>query len=789
MERKSKAPHARCWECPLYNKGIAPTTGPHDAKFALVSRSPGRYDVSDGYPFAGPSGKVVDYLLKQNGLTREQILTTNVVLCETADPPKEAIKACKPRLDAEIANVETIIAGGSEAVKAFTGKTIDSARGYRINRGNQVIVATNNPALVLRDSDSFPNLVKDFKRAINPLPPARLPKVTVIRKVDEGRKLLTDLLRNPPPILAADIEARGGTTHRAELACIGFSATGERALVFGIETIADKECFALLKTFLEDTTRFIWHFGKYDVKALRYNGINAKIDHDSYALSIACDERPGVHSLEYMLMDEFGWPDYEPNSVKVFKKTGQIDDLNELYEYNGWDVAGTMQLFKMLQDRARKDNVYELYEGHLLPIYRSFVDIELRGFHYDVESAANLNEQYVIPKLWELRDKLREVVDHEGYNPNSPTQTEAIIYDELGLKHQIKEMMQKDKSRSTDHYIRKEIIDGRFKCNPGKKNLLQEWANTMEVYSKINKQKGTYIEGLIRKTLSDGKVYTSFKFGAVTGRTSSEKPNIQNITRSGHHGIPSMRTLFKPSPDNVIVQADYSQAELRCIAHFSSDPELNAIYMDSLRSLHKEQALRFYGEGYTKDQYVYAKSMNFGITYGQGPELFRDLYQVPVEDAQGYIDAWWDRFPVILAWTKQVAKTATSKGVVINPYGRKRRFQLITRENKSAIERQAVDFLPQSTASDFTLEAVVKLNAEGIPIVASVHDSIVADVPSDEALEVGKRMKEVMEAIPFNRFGWELPFLVDVSIGESWGSVEEVELEENGKLEQKNTKK
>lgn len=778
MERKH--PLAICEKCPLQKKRMALTTGPTDSdgRIALVSRSPGRHDTDIGIPFAGPSGRVVDYLLKQNGVERDEVVTTNIVLCETDDPPKDAITACKPRLESDIARCSTIIAAGSEAVKLFTGKTIDNARGYAHHRNGKRIIATNNPALVLRDADSFPNLVKDFKRAINPLPRPTLPKVTIISDVKQGRDILRNLVNNPPPILAADIEARGGTSHRAELACIGFSATGERALVFGVECIADRESFELLSRLLEGSTRFLWHFGKYDVKALRFNGINARIDHDSYALSIACDERPGVHSLEYMLMDEFGWPDYEPNSVKAFKTTGQIEDLNELYEYNGWDTAGTMQLFNLLTSRAKADEVYDLYENHLLPIYRSFVDIELRGFNYDVEAAANLREAYVIPKLWELRDKLRSVVGHDGYNPNSPQQSEAIIYKEMGLKHNIKKMMNVDKTHSTDHYVRKEIIDGRFRCNPGKKEKLIDWATTMEVYSKINKQKGTYIEGLIRKTLSDGKVYTSFKFGAVTGRTSSEKPNIQNITRMGHHGIPSMRTLFKPSPGNVIVAADYSQAELRCIAKFSGDPELTAIYMDSSRSLHKEQALRFYGEGYTKDQYTYAKSMNFGITYGQGPELFRDLYQVPVEDAEGYIKAWWKQFPVILKWTEQVKRDVVKNGVVINPFGRKRRFTLITRENKGGVERQAVDFLPQSTASDFTLEAVVELNSRGVPIVASVHDSIVADVPADEAIDVGKMMKEVMEAIPRNRFGWELPFLVDVSIGNTWGTVEEVELEE-----------
>jgi uracil-DNA glycosylase family 4 len=354
-----KHPLAKCEECPLANKKIAPTSGPENAKYALVSRSPGRHDVSEGYPFAGPSGRVVDYLLKQNGVKREDIITTNVVLCETDDPPKEAIQACKPRLDSEVAGCETIIAAGAEAVKIFTGKTIDNARGFANERNGKRIIATNNPALVLRDADSFPNLVKDFKRAINPLPRPVLPKVTIIRDITQAQKFLKDLVDNPPPLLAADIEARGGTSHRAELACIGLSASGERSVVLGIEPLSDSKVYSLLRSLLEDSpTRFVWHFGKYDVKALRFNEIKARIDHDSYALSIACDERPGVHSLEYMLMDEFGWPDYEPESVKKFKTTGQINDLNELYEYNGWDVAGTMQLFTMLQRRAKDDNVY-----------------------------------------------------------------------------------------------------------------------------------------------------------------------------------------------------------------------------------------------------------------------------------------------------------------------------------------------------------------------------------------------------------------------------------------------
>jgi len=161
MERKH--PLAECETCPLVKERCARTTGPADAKIALVSRSPGRWDAEHGIPFSGPSGKVVDYLLKQNGLTRDDILTTNLVLCESDSPPPAAVTACHKRLLAEVANAETIIAAGSEASRFFTASTIEGARGYTHEIGGQKIVVTNNPALVLRDADSFPNLVKGLQ--------------------------------------------------------------------------------------------------------------------------------------------------------------------------------------------------------------------------------------------------------------------------------------------------------------------------------------------------------------------------------------------------------------------------------------------------------------------------------------------------------------------------------------------------------------------------------------------------------------------------------------------------
>src|SRR5688500_7437651 len=150
---------------------MVPTDGPKDAKIAIVSRSPGIHDVRAKRPFGGPSGKVLDWLLKSNGCKREEVLVTNTVLCSPSSGkvPPAAIKACSPRLHKETENCDTLIAAGSEAVKEILGKSgIDRLRGYEHRRTNnatagngQRVVVTNNPALVLRDDTTFPNLRKD----------------------------------------------------------------------------------------------------------------------------------------------------------------------------------------------------------------------------------------------------------------------------------------------------------------------------------------------------------------------------------------------------------------------------------------------------------------------------------------------------------------------------------------------------------------------------------------------------------------------------------------------------
>ncbi|HYT42875.1 MAG TPA: uracil-DNA glycosylase family protein, partial [Methylomirabilota bacterium] len=135
LDIKRKHPLAECEACPLFDQPCAPTIGPLDAKYAVVSRSPGWNEAKAGKPFSGPSGKVLNHLLEQNGVKREEALLTNVVLCTTQAPPTDAIKACSPRLYSELESADTIIAAGSEAAKAIQGLgSLSGNRGYAHKR-------------------------------------------------------------------------------------------------------------------------------------------------------------------------------------------------------------------------------------------------------------------------------------------------------------------------------------------------------------------------------------------------------------------------------------------------------------------------------------------------------------------------------------------------------------------------------------------------------------------------------------------------------------------------------
>ncbi len=784
-------------------KTVFPKNG-RKPKAAIVSRSPGEHEARTGIPFSGPSGKVLNHLLAQNGVSREDVILTNVVLCTPGKEkvPDEAIKACAPRLDRELNDTNLVLACGSEAVGSLIGRgAIDRYRGYPIKRGTHTYIATNNPALVLHDDSTFPNLKRDFRRAFHPPPKPIFPEIEVIEEIDDARRYLQNGIKRHGTV-AGDIESRGGLTHKASLISLQFSFDGTHAVVLGereglFQDADFLECH--LRPFLESPNhRFVWHGGKFDTKILRHTyGINARVDHDTMLLSYALDERSGtderigVHGLDYLLMDTFGWPHYSSPAVERAKKTGVVEDYDEFYRYAGMDVGGTYQLFKDQWPRAKSDNVLRPYE-HLLIRGNAFLTgVELNGMIYDKERAADLYEFEVLPELNELVREMRLNTGNDILNPGSPPQLAHLYYDTWGIKHALQ--ARPNQSRSVDDSARQEIIEGRFRFrgqtvqertgaliktveapdSAERRSFYIAFTERHDRFQKLQKQAGTYLVGLIKRAEldEDSRIYTRLNLhGTNSGRLSSSKPNLQNITRT-KEGLPDIRQLFKASPGRLMVQADFSQAELRCIAQFSGDAELTRIYRDDL-SLHRETATRFYGPDYTSEQYQTCKNVNFGVFYLQGADTFQEKHGIPKDKAQEYIDWIWKTFTGVKEWEDEVEKEVRTKRVLVSPFGRKRRYHLLTRENVNAAIREGINFYPQSTASDLTLCSGITLGNEIDKNRASigilVHDSIVADVEESYVDEYSTICTQVMESIAKDELGWELPFRTEIGVGRTW---------------------
>jgi uracil-DNA glycosylase family 4 len=759
-----KVPGANCEICPLREERIAKSQYPSGkVEVAIVSRSPGKYDARAGRPFAGESGKVLDFLLRQNGYKRSQAYISNVVLCETAAPPKQAIECCAPRLRQELAEVNAprTLLCGSEAVAAIVGKgTVNGLRGKRLPNG---VVVTNNPAAALRNDVVFPNIVRDFRRAFNPPDPFTPPEVGWTENFQSAVQWLEFLFDQD--VLAVDVEATG-LEHTAELRSLAFSWRDECVIVFGTNLVTSPEFLAMLGMwFANYSGTTVWHNGKYDVQVLNDKGIPATVDADTLLLSYALDERSGVHELEYLLQDQLDWPDYEPKHVKEGKRIGfsnlTPEQYPDLYKYNGYDTNGTFRLYGLFRNRASVDNTLDVYQHILIPVANALAEIETYGVIYDAVKAREVCANSIQPKIDEANAAVESLLSR-SINLNSPLQLRKLFYTEWGFKDP--QVNKQRKLLSTDVESRAAIREQPIT------ELQHRVLENIDVFKKQVKLRGTYIDGCIKLIRPDGRIHASFNLHTTeTGRLSGTKPNLQNQPRG-----PLIRQLYIAPDGRRIVQADYSQAELRVAAQISGDASLRRIYTDGL-DLHTEVATEFYGRGFNKEQRVRAKAVNFGILYGQTEFSFAKDHKIPLKEARHNVQTWWARFPDVAKWVKSVQKQVLEEGELVTPFGRKRRFALITDQNVDHVLKEAVNFIIQSVASDLTLLSLVrlhdKLRVSGrANIIITVHDSIVFECDDDYVDDLSDLVTDVMIDTPRRELGWtETPFDADVTYGSNWG--------------------
>lgn len=412
-----------------------------------------------------------------------------------------------------------------------------------------------------------------------------------------------------------------------------------------------------------------------------------------------------------------------------------------------------------------------MYHNYLIPASNFLSTVEMNGLVYDVEASCDLYENDVKPELISTKGGMQMLLDKPLFNPMSTVHLASLYYDEWGVQHAMQDRPKME--RSVDDTARKEIMSGAFHSKADTK-LILEVTQLLTRYKRLQKQASTYIVGLIDKAIQDDqhRIYTNLNLHTtVTGRLSSTEPNLQNITRE-KDDLPSIRKLFIAPEGCKIVQADYSQAELRVIAQLSGDEQLGRIYYEAL-DLHSEVAVMFYGENYVSEQRSKCKNMNFGVVYGQSAHTFKEKHGIPEAEGDKFIKWWWSRFSGVTQWVRATEQSVHNDGYILSPFGMKRRFHLLTKENIAATYREAVNFSPQNIASWLTLTAAMRvqerIDTKKARIALLVHDSILAEVDDDYVEEYSGVCKEVMEDNAKVQLDWDMPFLADMGSGQSWG--------------------
>jgi DNA polymerase-1 len=369
--------------------------------------------------------------------------------------------------------------------------------------------------------------------------------------------------------------------------------------------------------------------------------------------------------------------------------------------------------------------------------------MELRGVMVNVPYLRQVQE-HMANEMERLINYMRAVCGRKDLNPNSTEQMAVVLWDDLRLPINKKTRVFKKTPRSTAQ----EAVEHLASFNPKTHTRVRDghpFVDLLMEYRRIAKMQSAYVNNTLDMVDLNGRVHPSGKvFGTEIGRLSFSDPAIQTIPRPGDKYGAMVRASFIPSPGCMFAMADFSQGELRMFAALSGSPFLLDAYRDD-RDIHGEVAKVFYGDSYTKEHRVHAKMFDFAYIYGGNEYSFARDAGIPLGVATAMVRKFDEAIPEGAAYRKNQFQLMVSQGYVDTHFGRRRRAPLITQENRDEVQKESVHFPVASSTHDLTLLSAIQLEDEGIPVVMEIHDSIIGDVPKDDAEEASHRIGEVMQ--------------------------------------------
>jgi uracil-DNA glycosylase family 4 len=787
-----------CKNCPLYGQPRVEPRGEFGG-LAVVGEAPGKQEVKEGKPFVGASGKLLRNSLKYFGINFEKIWVTNAVLChpeENATPDEKTLELCRPRLLEELKKCKKVLLCGASATKTL----VPNSTGILKSRGRTIMIdslkipatLTVHPALILRNPVFFPDFAKDVTKCLTQEYVAPLPKPLIImcRNIHDFNSAITDLLESD--WVAVDIETTDLDPFVGELILLGLQGCKERTYQIPVGLLRNRFVIESLDYLFQHTQTVGHNAASFDSRWLKHKlGIDWRPTLDTMLAHYTIDERSldegdkyeglgafGVHGLKTLAREYFNADDYDAELKTIMRKLAttrraaireaskQGEEIeyvapnfgdvprDKLSEYLAYDTLYTYLLAPILIKEMNEENTKKLHDTLLLPGALALRDVELNGVLVDPEPLYKADKEMQLTTEAYLRE-FKKLAEDEDFNLNSPQQVSQLFFDKLKIK------------KINGYSTSKEILNELKNEHPIIEKILD--------YRQKEKLRGTYVQGTLQRLSPDGRLRGEFLLhGTVTGRLSSRNPNLQNIPVLVG---PIIRDAFIATPGWTLVEADYSQLELRIAAWYSRDEKLLQHYKKG-EDVHRMVASEVFGvppKEVTQLQRFQAKFIDFGIIYGrQAPSLAYGELQCSIAEAQKYLNSFMLKYPGLSLWIKNQEKHAKQEGFVETPVGRKRRFPFIYNRNHGEIARQSVNAPIQSLASDICLRSLTILNEQFDPNVArillTVHDSILFEVRTPMLNDTLIQIRNVMEHTDLIES--DIDFPVDIHTGKRWGMLD-----------------
>ncbi len=615
--------------------------------------------------------------------------------------------------------------------------------------------------------EHFMSLLKEMSVPETPVSPKEEAveiTYTLIDEEEELSHLIAKLKKHEE--ICIDTETTDVRPMRAELVGIGLGVkAGEAWYVPMNGNLGKHKAISLLKSLLENSeTRFIGHNIKYELHVLCNAGIAlGPVGFDTMVASYLISPHTPKHGLDERSLEKFGKVKIPiEDLIGKGKKQTTMDTvtLDKICTYCCEDVDYTLRLKKVFEKELEKEGVLSVFEQIEIPLIPLLMRMERQGIYVDVEKLKKMSEE--LKRDIEKLEKVIYEMAGETFNLNSPKQLSAILFEKMNIRA--------PKKTTTGYSTAADVLEELKGEAPIVHKIIE--------YRLLEKLRSTYVDALPQQVFPQtGRIHCTFNQSvAATGRLSCQDPNLQNIPVRSAAGK-KIREAFKPQkPHWSFVSADYSQIELRLLAHLSEDPILTKAFKDG-EDIHTFTASLVFDvplSEVTPAQRYQAKTVNFGIIYGQSPFGLSQELGIDYKDAASFIETYFKRYKRVKEFLEFCKESVRKTGRAVTLTGRQRPIPEIYSKNpmlRAQAERLAVNTPLQGTQADLIKLAMIDIDAyltehpdEGMMIL-QIHDALLFEVPDTHVERLSWQVKERMESI----MTLTVPLVVDISVGKNWG--------------------